>query len=90
MKRCRAFTLTAAAVVALATVLLFRSATFGATPEAAPASSASTSVVRLAPYQTCAPIRAEWIDGWYVGHDEPSVGFKSERSGHQATTSRTW
>ena len=24
---------------------------------------------------------ADWLDGWYVGHDEPSLEFKSSQPG---------
>jgi hypothetical protein len=78
MKRCRAFTLTATAVVALATVLLFAPAALGATPGAGklalddPLCASSVSL--------CADVHGT-LNGYYVGHDEPSLEFKSNLPG---------
>jgi len=84
MKRCRAFTLTAAAVVALASVLLSAPAALGATPGAGklalddPLCASSVSL--------CAAVHGT-LNGYYVGHDEPSLEFKSNlpRSGNNMT-----
>ena len=78
MKRCRAFTLTAAAVVGLATVLLSAPAAFGATPGGGklglddPLCASSVSL--------CADVHGT-LNGYYVGHDEPSLEFKSNLPG---------
>ncbi len=78
MKRCRAFTFTAATVFALATVLLSAPTAFGATPDAGKLGlygSLCSSAV-----STCHDPHGG-INGQYVGHDEPSVGFKSDVPG---------
>ena len=78
MKRCRAFTLSAATVLALATCLLSVPAAFGATPGAGklglddPVCASSVSL--------CADSLGR-LDGYYVGHDEPSLEFKSNIPG---------
>ena len=78
MKRCRAFTLSAATVFALATCLLSVPTAFGATPGAGklglddPVCASSVSL--------CADVHGT-LDGYYVGHDEPSLEFKSNLPG---------
>ena len=78
MKRCRAFTLTAAATFAVAAYLISAGAAFGATTGAGklglddPVCASSVSL--------CADVHGA-LNGYYVGHDEPSLEFKSNVPG---------
>ncbi len=78
MKRCRAFTLTAAAVVALATCLLSVPAALGATPGAG--KLGLDDPLCASQMSTCADVHGQ-LNGYYVGHDEPSLEFKSNIPG---------
>jgi hypothetical protein len=77
MKRCRAFTLTAAAVVAAAG-LLTTPAAFGATAGAG--KLALDDPLCASQFSLCAD-SVGTLDGYYVGHDEPSLLFKSNKPG---------
>ena len=78
MKRSRAFTLTAVAVVALATSLLSVPAAFGASPGAGKLSL--DDPVCASGVSLCADVHGT-LNGYYVGHDEPSLLFKSNVPG---------
>jgi hypothetical protein len=78
MKRSRAFTLTAAAVVALATCVLSVPAAFGATPGAG--KLGLDDPLCASQMSTCADVHGQ-LNGYYVGHDEPSLLFKSNIPG---------
>ena len=78
MKRCRAFTLTAAAVVGLATVLLSAPVAFGATPGAG--KLGLDDPLCASQFSLCAD-SVGTLNGYYVGHDEPSLLFKSNKPG---------
>ena len=78
MTRCRAFTFTAASTLAVVIYLVSAGSAFGATAGAGKlglddpvcASSVSLCTDSLGP-----------LDGYYVGHDEPSLEFKSNIPG---------
>jgi hypothetical protein len=78
MKRCHAFTLTAAATVAFAACLISAGAALGATSGAGklglddPLCASGVSL--------CADVHGT-LNGYYVGHDEPSLEFKSNIPG---------
>jgi hypothetical protein len=78
MKRCRALALTAVGTVVLTAYLVSAGAALGATPGAGklglddPLCASQTS--------TCADVHGK-LEGYYVGHDEPSVEFKSNIPG---------
>jgi hypothetical protein len=78
MKRCRAFTLSAAAVLALATCLLSVPAAFGATPGAG--KLGLDDPLCASNFSTCADVFGQ-LGGYYIGHDEPSLEFKSDIPG---------
>ena len=78
MKRCLSFTLTAASALAVTLCLLPAGTAFGATPGAGklglddPVCASNVSL--------CADTNGP-LNGYYVGHDEPSLEFKSNVSG---------
>jgi hypothetical protein len=79
MKRCRAVCLVTVSTATLVCCMLAAGA--------AQASSGST-LQKLRPWGSVCVSRtsvcadpAGWLDGWYVGHDEPSLLFKSSRPG---------
>ena len=77
MKRCRASTLTAVSTVVLTACLAPAGAALGATPGRRQARARRPVVCQPIP---CAPT-CRLLDGYYVGHDEPSLEFKSNIPG---------